>query len=346
MHSLADGVSQAFKQLPGFRDAERVRRLRLGADEGRAQAQFDLGVTLLCGQYGQKVDKEKGQEWLGKAADGGHTEAMSVLASILYNDPDPAVRGKAVTWLRRAAELGNVHAQYKLAVRHQTGNGVERDFGEAARWLQRAAELGHRTSQYMLAEVLLEGEGVPKSRAEAERWLETAAHGGCTYARHKLNALRSADEAPASASDGADEPTSSAATTPARETDKGAAKGDLDFDAKAAPHGGNKEAAIKPPNLASMVKALTSIKLTKPGKSAVEASAPPAHDEPKDQAPTGASDKVKPVADEASSTMVNALRGVEHASFVCIETLVMSAGFVAGIGFALGGTLASTHLLH
>lgn len=182
-------VSSALKQLPGFRDAERLRILKAAAENGEAQSQFDLGISLVTGQYGQKVNKKAGCELLTKAANQGNVDAMSALASNVLSDVES--RGDALTWLRRAAESGHVQSQHDLAVRFQAGDGVERDPAAAVRWHTLAAESGHATSQFMLAEALIHGEGAPKSPTEAERWLEKSADSGYAPASYQLEALKS-----------------------------------------------------------------------------------------------------------------------------------------------------------
>ncbi|MDK9723602.1 MAG: sel1 repeat family protein [Sterolibacteriaceae bacterium MAG5] len=69
------------------------------------------------------------------------------------------------------AERGNADAAYNLAVIHQHGDGVARDFAEALRWYRHAAHLGDRISEYQIGLMYLNGEGVTTDPEEAHRWL-------------------------------------------------------------------------------------------------------------------------------------------------------------------------------
>lgn len=77
----------------------------------------------------------------------------------------------AVAIWRRWAERGNPDAAYNLAVIHQHGDGVARDYAEALRWYRHAASLGDRISEYQIGLMYLNGEGVAADADEAHRWL-------------------------------------------------------------------------------------------------------------------------------------------------------------------------------
>lgn len=75
-------------------------------------------------------------------------------------------------WLRKAATLGHVEAQYELGCAYLRGTGVARSLRQAIKWLRSAAQLGHAAAQAALAE-LTEGrtegrtEGQTEGRTEA-----------------------------------------------------------------------------------------------------------------------------------------------------------------------------------
>lgn len=52
--------------------------------------------------------------------------------------------------IRKAAEEGNAYAQYKLGLRYEKGDGVDRDRDEAIKWFRRAAEQGLVDAQIQL----------------------------------------------------------------------------------------------------------------------------------------------------------------------------------------------------
>jgi TPR repeat protein len=70
------------------------RVLIIGAEDGRATRQNQLGVALLNGELGFSSDRQKGMYWLRKAAAQGEPNALVNLADILINGdyglpPDP-----------------------------------------------------------------------------------------------------------------------------------------------------------------------------------------------------------------------------------------------------------------
>jgi TPR repeat protein len=51
---------------------------------------------------------------------------------------------EAVSWYRKAADLGQADAQYNLGSCYDAGVGVETDKVEAKSWYQKAANQGHK----------------------------------------------------------------------------------------------------------------------------------------------------------------------------------------------------------
>lgn len=94
-------------------------------------------------------------------AEGGHGEAALLLAEMAERGdggpPEPAL---AVTWLRRAAVLGNAQAQYRLAERYLQGRGMESDDAMAITLYRDAAQAGHPLAQEKLRTIYLDA-GLP-----------------------------------------------------------------------------------------------------------------------------------------------------------------------------------------
>jgi len=90
--------------------------------------------------------------------------------------------------VRKAAEHGDVFAQYALAVRYQEGGGVPRDMKEAVTWYRKAAAHGHVEAQFTLASLLDKGDGIPRDRDEAYQWYTKAALQGHQAAQNILAA--------------------------------------------------------------------------------------------------------------------------------------------------------------
>ena len=62
-------------------------------------------------------------------------------------------------WLRKAAALGEVDAQYELGCAYYRGHGVARSLRLAMKWLRSAAYLGHDAAKDFLGRIERIGHG-------------------------------------------------------------------------------------------------------------------------------------------------------------------------------------------
>ncbi len=108
-----------------------MKELRRLADQGDAQAQFELGVRYAHG-YGVSRDDQE-----------------------------------AAKWYRLAAEQGDADAQHALGVMYDEGRGVPKDYVLAHMWLNLAAAKGGKDAVKLRD--LLEEIMTPVQLAEAQR---------------------------------------------------------------------------------------------------------------------------------------------------------------------------------
>jgi TPR repeat protein len=94
--------------------ATALRLLRPLAEQGDAQAQYNLGVLYDNGQGVPQDDAE------------------------------------AVKWYRKAAGQGEARSQNNLANMYATGQGVPQNYAEAVNWFRKAAVQGNAPSQFSL----------------------------------------------------------------------------------------------------------------------------------------------------------------------------------------------------
>ena len=113
--------------------------LRALAEQGDADAQFNLGVRYAAGR-GVPLD------W-----------------------------AEAVRWYRLAAEQGFANAQFVLGIMYANGEGVRQDDAGAVRWFRRAADQGDASVQISLGFMYANGRGVPQDDVNAHMWLNLAA---------------------------------------------------------------------------------------------------------------------------------------------------------------------------
>jgi VWFA-related protein len=127
-----------------------------------------------------------------KAAELGDVEAQYNLA-VMYDTGRgvPQDYAQAVVWYRKAAENGLVRAQYNLALMYSGGQGVPQDFAQASAWYRKAADLGDAPAEYNLALMYESGQGVPRDYAVALSWYRKAADQGHAGAMYNLGAMYS-----------------------------------------------------------------------------------------------------------------------------------------------------------
>lgn len=143
------------------------------AQEGDANAQYQLGSIYSTGRDGIVKDYEKAYFWYMKAAESGHAIAMYYLAWMykrgdgIKEDPE-----KAFYWFEKAAEKGNVYAICNVGDCYKKGYYVKRDYVKAAEWYKK----GEHSSICCLAlgELYELGNGVEKDLEKAMHYYETA----------------------------------------------------------------------------------------------------------------------------------------------------------------------------
>ena len=156
------------------------------AEQGDAEAQFNLGVCYDVGDGVQK-DPQKAADWYFKAAEQGHPKAQFNLGVCYeYGEGVRKNSEKAVYCYSKAAEQGVAEAQFNLGVCYEYGDGVNKDARKAARWYTRAAEQGHSKAQFNLGWCYDSGLGVLKDLQEAISWYKKAAEQGNEDAKKAL----------------------------------------------------------------------------------------------------------------------------------------------------------------
>jgi len=177
----ASAPSVAQEAARGAPQVESITSLRERAAAGEAQAQYDLGVAMLC-RRGLAHDSGEPARWLQGAAEQGHVGAQSVLGWMLMSGSrirrDDTL---ATNWLRRAAEAGDTAAQNNLGVLYATGQGVARDEAAAERWFRAAADKGAELAQRNLA-VLRGGGGRAATKGGSAGMHPALASAGCRAA--------------------------------------------------------------------------------------------------------------------------------------------------------------------
>jgi TPR repeat protein len=99
---------------------------------------------------------------------------------------------EAAVWYRKAADQGNVDAQFSLGGAYYAGNGVPQDYAEALLWFRKAAQQGDVKAQCYLAYMYWEGQGVPRDCVQAHMWSNLTASVSTGDAQKTLSVSRDA----------------------------------------------------------------------------------------------------------------------------------------------------------
>lgn len=109
------------------------------AANGDPEAQYTLAHLNLKGQGGIDRNVAAGVALLEQAVSSGHKEAALDLALLYLNGMQVQKDNvKALAWFRKAADLGQVDAQYYLGLAYKSIDATE-----ALRWLRMAEQKGH-----------------------------------------------------------------------------------------------------------------------------------------------------------------------------------------------------------
>jgi TPR repeat protein len=153
--SLVTGCGADFdKGLAAYESgdfATALREWRPLAEQGNADAQFNLGVMYYKGRGVPKNYKT------------------------------------AVKWYTLAAEQGNASAQFYLGVMYRRGKGVPKNYKTALKWYTLAAEQGHAFAQFGLGIMYDHGQGVPQDPVYAHMWMQIAEASGYENASKNRN---------------------------------------------------------------------------------------------------------------------------------------------------------------
>jgi hypothetical protein len=148
-----------------------IAALRVKADAGDADAQYNLGVWYRFG-LGVPQDSAQGAAWIRKSAEQGHIGAQFNLGLIYFDGQGvPQDYVQAASWYLKSAEQGNPGAQFNLGLMYSLGQGVPTDEVEAHQWLNLAASRAsvEEVTQYTGYRDAVAAVMTPQQLAEAQQ---------------------------------------------------------------------------------------------------------------------------------------------------------------------------------
>jgi TPR repeat protein len=129
------------------------------AEDGDVDAQYEVGIMYLKGQ-GVTADRGKAIEWLKTAAENGNEQASGKLSRMKGYEKEFQAKQKK-------AERGNANAQYDTGSMMLSGKGTKIDTQQAVDWLQKAADQGHEKAVTRLGIIYYKGDDVSANPARA-----------------------------------------------------------------------------------------------------------------------------------------------------------------------------------
>jgi TPR repeat protein len=105
-------------------------------------------------------------------AEQGHANAQFNLGVMYYKGQGvPQDYAEAAKWYRKTAEQGDAKAQFNLGFLYENGRGVPQNYAEAAKWYRKAAEQGNIKAQVNLGVMYYKGQGVSQNYILAHMWI-------------------------------------------------------------------------------------------------------------------------------------------------------------------------------
>lgn len=131
-----------------------IELLLESAQQGDPNAQFELAMKYYEGSNGVKKDYKKAVKWWRKVAEQGNADAQFNVG-LMYANGNGVIKdeAEAFKWWHKSAEQGSKDAQLNVGVMYAVGNGVARDEQEAIKWLEKAAKQGEKRAQKILADM-------------------------------------------------------------------------------------------------------------------------------------------------------------------------------------------------
>lgn len=127
-------------------------------------------------------------EFLEWAAEYEHNRAAMFLLATKYYYGDGVAQDavRAVEYLKRSAELGDIESAQLLAIAYRDGEGIKQDYEKCVKWFLVAANAGLTDSMYSLFLRYKNGQGVQQSINQAMNWLIRASNAGHSISQRIL----------------------------------------------------------------------------------------------------------------------------------------------------------------
>ena len=180
-------LNGSWRNIRGLYDKEMGTRFiinfcKIAATEyNSSDASWALGMIYSEGRRVEQ-DDEIALMWYTKAAQRSD-HAMDLFFRLAEQYEEGKYHCKqnfhyAAIYYEKAAQLGNVEAQYKLGSFYEEGKGVEKNIELSFQWYEKAAHQGNADAQFALSVCYKKGRGIEENEKIAWEWCEKAAEQG------------------------------------------------------------------------------------------------------------------------------------------------------------------------
>ncbi len=174
-HSMQE--SDLLKNFQRIDTAKTFNAFADAAAKGNNFAMLAISNAYMSGDCTQQ-DTSKALYWMEKAADAGNVYAMYRMGIRYYEKGDfPGPRDNAVAakWFLKSAQAGYIDGMTHIAIVYYYGRGLPQDYKKAMDWHLKAAAKGNGLAMNNIGLSYLSGEGVKQDSAKAFSWFLKAA---------------------------------------------------------------------------------------------------------------------------------------------------------------------------
>lgn len=169
--NVADEIGEAIRNLP-------IQVVVKVAERGDAEAMFHLSMSYMMG-YGVNKNVDKAIHWLRKTAEIGYKPSVMFLLGLCLQKRESS---EALQWMLKAAESGHVDAMSTLAEWYDNGTCGPQDLQKGFEWCLKAVEAGKDNLLLILAGKYFEGVGTSPNQKLGNELLKRGAEKGITMA--------------------------------------------------------------------------------------------------------------------------------------------------------------------
>lgn len=174
-----------------------ARKAMLAGDaealEGILKQLPDEGGAELQNELGMLFRDQKDRRaitWFKKAIDLGCADAENNLGGLYFSGVIVGTNApKAVVLFKAAAQKGEVRAMFNMGLAYHIGAGVKKNFAKAAEWYMMAAESRHALAVCHLGIMHFSGMGVERDFKKAMELFRRSAELGCSDAELRIGRM-------------------------------------------------------------------------------------------------------------------------------------------------------------